>query len=67
MRRLRTDRTAQVIIAGYVLFQNLRRVRYEPAMDTPSAPRASMAFGEPARGDLTSAATKAAVTGVRIT
>ena len=35
MRGLRTDRTAQVIIAGLAFMQNLRRGHYELATETP--------------------------------
>ena len=34
MRGLRTDRTAQVIIAGHAFVQNLRRGHYELGVDT---------------------------------
>jgi hypothetical protein len=34
MRGLQTDRTAQVVIAGHAFVQNLRRGRYELAVDT---------------------------------
>ncbi len=46
MRGLRTDRTAQVIIAGYAFVQNLRRGHYELGVDAPSALRVSTAFDE---------------------
>ena len=35
MRGLRTDRTAQVIIAGLAFVQNLRRGHYELGIDSP--------------------------------
>ena len=35
MRGLRTDRTAQVIIAGHAFLQNLRRGHYELGLDVP--------------------------------
>ncbi|GAA4562554.1 IS6-like element IS6100 family transposase [Micromonospora coerulea] len=35
MRGLRTDKTAQVIIAGHAFMQNLRHGHYELAIDTP--------------------------------
>jgi transposase-like protein len=34
MRRLQTDRTAQVMIAGHAFAQNLRRGHYKLAVDT---------------------------------
>jgi transposase, IS6 family len=46
MRGLRTDRTAQVIIAGHAFMQNLRRGHYEIAVDVPSAERMAAAFSE---------------------
>jgi transposase-like protein len=49
MRGLQTDRTAQVVIAGHALLQNLRRGHYELAVDTPSAVRVAAAFTELAR------------------
>ena len=49
MRGLRTDRTAQVIIAGHSFMQNLRRGQYELAVDAPAAKRVAAAFTELAR------------------
>jgi transposase-like protein len=49
MRGLRTDRTAQTIIAGHAFMQNLRRGHYELAVDAPGAQRAAVAFDELAR------------------
>ena len=49
MRGLRTDRTAQVIIAGHAFLQNLRRGHYELALDVPIRLRAAAAFTELAR------------------
>jgi transposase-like protein len=46
MRGLRTDRTAQVIIAGNAFMQNLRRGHYELATDVPRAERVATAFTE---------------------
>jgi transposase-like protein len=46
MRGLRTDRTAQVIIAGHAFVQNLRRGHYELAVDVAPALRVSEAFTE---------------------
>jgi hypothetical protein len=49
MRGLRTDTTAQVIIAGHAFMQNLRRGHYELAVDAPPALRVAAAFTELAR------------------
>ena len=49
MRGLRTDRTAQVIIAGHAFMQNLRRGYYELDVDVPAADRVATAFAELAR------------------
>jgi transposase-like protein len=46
MRGLRTDKTAQVIIAGHAFMQNLRRGHYELAVDAPPATRFAAAFAE---------------------
>ena len=46
MRGLRTDKTAQVIIAGHAFMQNLRRGHYELAVDAPPATRVAAAFTE---------------------
>jgi transposase-like protein len=46
MRGLRTDYTAQVIIAGHAFMQNLRRGHYELAVDAPPATRVAAAFIE---------------------
>jgi transposase-like protein len=46
MRGMRTDRTAQTIIAGHAFMQNLRRGHYELAVDAPSAQRVAVAFAE---------------------
>jgi hypothetical protein len=46
MRGLRTDRTAQVIIAGHLFIQNLRRGHYEFGIDAPLAERVAAAFTE---------------------
>ena len=46
MRGLRTDRTAQVIIAGHAFMQNVRRGHYELAVDAPPATRVAAAFTE---------------------
>jgi transposase-like protein len=43
MRGLRTDETAQVIIAGHAFLQNLRRGHYELALEVPSAQRVATA------------------------
>jgi transposase-like protein len=49
MRGLRTDRTAQVIIAGLAFIQNLRRGHYELTTETPHPLRVAVAFTELAR------------------
>jgi len=49
MRGLRTDRTAQTIIAGHAFLQNLRRGHYDLATHTPAAQRIAAAFTELAR------------------
>jgi transposase-like protein len=46
MRGLRTDETAQVIIAGHAFTQNLRRGHYELAIDAPPATRVATVFAE---------------------
>jgi IS6 family transposase len=46
MRGLRTDRTAQTVIAGHAFVQNLRRGHYEIATDTPPRLRLAAAFTE---------------------
>jgi transposase-like protein len=46
MRGLRTDKTAQVIIAGHGFMQNLRRGHYELAVDVAPAMRVAAAFTE---------------------
>ena len=46
MRGLRTDRTAQVIIAGHAFIQNLRRRHYELSLDVPPALRVAAALTE---------------------
>jgi transposase-like protein len=49
MRGLRTDRTAQTIIAGHAFMQNLRRGHYELAVDAPATEQVAAAFTELAR------------------
>ena len=49
MRGLRTDQTAQVIIAAHAFMQNLRRGHYDLGLDTPPAVRLAAAFAELAR------------------
>jgi transposase, IS6 family len=49
MRGLRTDRTAQTIIAGHAFMQNLRRGHYELGIDASSNERVAIAFTELAR------------------
>ncbi|GAA1376732.1 hypothetical protein GCM10009661_45410 [Catellatospora chokoriensis] len=46
MRGLRTEKTAQIVIAGHAFMQNLRRGHYELAIDIPSAQRVAAAFTE---------------------
>lgn len=46
MRGLRTDKTAQVIIAGQAFMQNLRCGHYELGLDAPPALRIRAAFAE---------------------
>jgi transposase-like protein len=46
MRGLRTDRTAQTIIAGHAFMQNLRRGHYELGLDAPPGLRVAAAFTE---------------------
>jgi transposase-like protein len=46
MRGLQTDRTAQVVIAGHALMQNLRRGHYELGLDTRPALWVTAAFTE---------------------
>ena len=46
MRGLRTDITAQVIIAGHAFMQNLRRGHYELTADIPPVRRVAAAFTE---------------------
>lgn len=46
MRGLRTDQTAQVIIAGHAFMQNLRREHYEIAVDVRGTERVAAAFTE---------------------
>jgi transposase-like protein len=46
MRGLQTDRTAQLVIAGHVFIQNLRRGHYELAVDARPALRVAAAFTE---------------------
>jgi hypothetical protein len=46
MRGLRTDRTAQVVIAGHAFLQNLRRGHYELGIDTGHGLRIAAAFTE---------------------
>jgi hypothetical protein len=45
-RQSRTDKTAQVSIAGHAFIQNLRRGHYELAVDAPPAIRVPAAFTE---------------------
>ena len=49
MRGLQTDRTAQVVIAGRAVIQNLRRGHYELGVEAPPATRLAAAFTDLAR------------------
>jgi transposase-like protein len=44
MRGLRTDTTAQIIIAGHAFVQNLRRGHYELTVDAPLTRRIAAGF-----------------------
>jgi IS6 family transposase len=46
MRGLRTDRTAQVVVAGHAFMQNLRRGHYEIGVGAPANRRVAAAFTE---------------------
>ena len=46
MRGLQTDRTAQVVIVGHALVQNVRRGHYELGVDARPALRIAAAFTE---------------------
>ena len=46
MRGLRTNRTAQTVVAGHAFIQNLRRGHYELGLDTAPAVRVAAAFTE---------------------
>ncbi len=46
MRGLRTDQTAQTIIAGHAFMQNLRRGHYELPVEVPAAQRVATAVAE---------------------
>jgi hypothetical protein len=46
MRGLDQDRSARVVIAGHSLVQNLRRGRYELAVEEPVTWRVAVAFDE---------------------
>jgi transposase-like protein len=46
MRGLKQDRSAEVIIAGHALVQNLRRGQYELAVEVPANRRLAVAFSE---------------------
>jgi IS6 family transposase len=49
MRGPRTDRTAQTVIAGHAIMQNLRPGHYELVVDESAAKRVAEAFTELAR------------------
>jgi IS6 family transposase len=46
MRGLRTDRTAQVVIAGHAFVHNLRRGHYKLGHDVAPGSRVAAAFAE---------------------
>jgi transposase-like protein len=46
MRGLRTEKTAQVVIAGHAFMQSLRSGHFELAADAPPATRVAAAFTE---------------------
>jgi hypothetical protein len=46
MRGLKTDRTAQNVIAGHALMQNLRRGHYELGVEAEPRLRVAAAFDE---------------------
>jgi len=46
MRGLKQDRSARAVIAGHGFVQNLRRGRYELAVEEPAARRVAVAFDE---------------------
>jgi hypothetical protein len=46
MRGLRTDTTAQIVIAGHAFMHNLRRGHYELAVDVLPTRRVAAAFAE---------------------
>jgi hypothetical protein len=46
MRGLKQDRSAEVLIAGHALVQNVRRGQYELAVDQPADRRLATAFQE---------------------
>lgn len=46
MRGLRTEQTAQIIIAGHAFMQNLRRGHYELATEAPPSTQVAAAFTE---------------------
>jgi IS6 family transposase len=46
MRGLKQDRSARIVIAGHAFVQNLRRGRYELAVEEPVHRRLAVAFNE---------------------
>ena len=46
MRGLKQDRSARIVIAGHAFLQNLRRGRYELAVEEPVRRRLVVAFDE---------------------
>jgi hypothetical protein len=46
MRGLKQDRSARAVIAGHALVQNVRRERYELAVEEPATMQLAVAFDE---------------------
>jgi hypothetical protein len=46
MRGLKQDRSARIVIAGHAFMQNVRRGRYELAVEEPMSRRVAVAFAE---------------------
>jgi len=46
MRGLKQERSAKVVIAGHAFVQNVRRGRYELAVEEPETRRVAVAFDE---------------------
>jgi transposase-like protein len=58
MRRLRTDHSAQVVIAGLAFAQNLRRGHYELATDSPRSDSTCRRVHRTRKGNLTPRSTR---------